>query len=59
MSWGRPSVPCDSIPWRWCPIVDPLEYQRNPFVQGTVDQGYDEILRFAQNDNVGWATGRR
>lgn len=43
MSWGRPSVPCDSIPWRWCPIVDPVEYQRDPFVQGMVDQGYAVI----------------
>ena len=64
MSWGRPSVPWDGIPWRWCPIVDPIEYQRDPFVQGMVDQGYDEILRFAQNDNVGgndnvgWAHGQ-
>ena len=43
MSWGRPSVPCDGIPWRWCPIVDPIEYQRDPFVQGMVDQGYAVI----------------
>lgn len=43
MSWGRPSVPCDSIPWRRCLIVDPIEYQRNPFVQGMVDQGYAVI----------------
>lgn len=43
MSWGRPSVPCDSIPWRWCPIVDPIEYQRDPFVRRMVDQGYAVI----------------
>lgn len=42
MYWGRPSVPCDSIPWR-CPIVDPIEYQRDPFVRRMVDQGYAVI----------------
>lgn len=43
MSWGRPSVPCDSIPWMWCPIVDSIEYQRDPFVRRMVDQGYAVI----------------